>query len=320
MALTRENFRTLVVANPRSAGGALGRRWTDLERTISDGFGRFDVCLTTSAGDAAAITRRALAEQGYEMVVAMGGDGTISEVVDGFFTADGPVRAEAVLGVLPFGTGGDFRRTIAAPTSLPEGSRELCGRSTRRIDVGRLTYTDAQGAQRIRHFINIASFGLSGLVDQLVNAGSKRLGGRISFGVATLRATLRYSAQRARLRLDDQEPEEVTLQTVAVANGQFFGGGMRIAPQAQLDDGVFDVVTLGPLTLLELLSRMRHVYRGTHVELPGVRLQRARRLQADPLEPTEPILLDVDGETPGRLPALFEVLPAALRLKCREGA
>lgn len=136
--------------------------------------------------------------------------------------------------------------------------------------------------------------------------------------MATVRAMLRFKPQRARVRLDDGDPEEVTLHNVAVANGQFFGGGMRIAPEAQLDDGLFDVVTLGPLTFGDLMLRMNRVYKGTHLELPQVRVERARRVEAEPVEPGEPILLDVDGETPGRLPARFDLLPAALNLKCPE--
>jgi YegS/Rv2252/BmrU family lipid kinase len=252
------------------------------------------------------------------MVVAMGGDGTISEVVDGFFSDGGDwnaVRPEAVLGVLPFGTGGDFRKTIGAPKKLPDGARSLRGRGTRTIDVGRLFYTDSQGRPRVRHFINIASFGIGGLVDQLVNTTTKALGGTVSFGVATLRAMRRFSPQRARLRLDGGPAREVLLQNVAVANGQYFGGGMWIAPGAALDDGRFDVVTMGPLTGWDILLRMHRVYSGTHFDLPQISHARAARVEAEPVDPGEPILLDVDGETPGRLPATFQLLPGALRLK-----
>jgi len=143
------------------------------------------------------------------------------------------VQPGAVLGVLPYGTGGDFRKTIGASKELPRGAADLRGRGTRRIDACRLTYIDNQGSQRVRHYVNIASFGIGGLVDQLVNTTTKALGGRASFLMATVRATLRYRAQTARLRLDDRPPEDVTLQNIAVANGQFFGGGMHIAPHAQ---------------------------------------------------------------------------------------
>jgi YegS/Rv2252/BmrU family lipid kinase len=315
--MTKDNFRTLVVANPQSANGSLGRRWPSLEQIVRQHFGPFDHRFTRAAADATAIARQALAEEGYEMVVAMGGDGTISEVVDGFFTEEGAVRPDAVLGVLPFGTGGDFRKTIGASKQLPEGAASLRGKATRRIDVGRLSYVDRGGEERVRHYVNIASFGIGGLVDELVNTTTKAFGGRVSFALATVRAMMRFSPQRARVRLDDREPEEITLHNVAVANGRFFGGGMKIAPDAELDDGLFDVVVLGPMSMWDLVTKGNRVYKGTHIQLPRdeVRVDRARRVEAAPVNPDEAILLDVDGETPGQLPATFELLPGALSIK-----
>lgn len=312
------SYRALVVANPQSANGALGRRWSSLRQTIEGSFGPFEHAFTTRAGDASVIARRAAAEQGYEMVVAMGGDGTIGEVVDGLFTDQGAVAPDVVLGVLPYGTGGDFRKTIRASKKLAEGAAGLRGRAVRTIDVGRLHYIDNEGERRVRHFVNIASFGIGGVVDQLVNTTTKVLGGKVSFGLATVRAMRRFRPQRARLRLDGGEPQEVTLHNIAVANGQFFGGGMWIAPQAELDDGRFDVVTLGPLTMWDILFRMGRVYKGTHLDLPQVRFARAARVEAEPVDPDEAILLDVDGEAPGRLPATFQLLPRALKLKWPE--
>ncbi len=308
------NFRTLVVANPMSANGALGRRWPELERTIASRFGRFDHRFTERKGDAAGIVRRAL-DDGYEMVVAMGGDGTIGEVVDGFFREGAAVNPEAVLGVLPFGTGGDFRKTIGAPKDLAEGAASLRGDATLRIDVGRLRYTREGGGEGLCHFANIASFGIGGLVDEYVNTSSKALGGRLSFAWATFRAMRVFKPQRARLRLDDRPAFELQLHNVAVANGRYFGGGMKVAPHAALDDGLFDVVTLGPMSMGDLLLRGHKIYSGTHLELPQVREERARVVEAEPVERGERILLDVDGEVPGLLPARFELLPAALRLK-----
>ena len=195
--MSDERFRTLIVANPQSANGSLGRRWGELQQTIVERFGAFDHRFTRGPGDGAHVTHEALA-QGYEMIVAMGGDGTVSEVVDGFFTPGGTaVRPDAVLGVLPFGTGGDFRKTINAPKELGAGAAALRGSNTERIDVGRLTYTTHDETERVLHFINIASFGIGGLVDELVNTSTKALGGAVSFALATVRAMLEYEPQRA---------------------------------------------------------------------------------------------------------------------------
>lgn len=315
-----ESFRTLVVANPHSANGALGRRWTKLSRIIEEQFGPFDHCFTAQPGDAGVIARRGATDQGYEMVVAMGGDGTVSEVVDGLFTEHGAVAPEVVLGVLPYGTGGDFRKSIGVSKKLAEGAASLRGRQVRPIDVCRLRYLDNEGRPALRHCVNIVSFGIGGLVDQLVNTTTKALGGRVSFGLATFRAMRRFKPQRARVRLDGGVAEEVTLHNVAVANGQYFGGGMWIAPEAELDDGLFDVVTLSPLSMSDVVFKMGRIYKGTHLDLPQVSCARAARVEAEPVDPDEAILLDVDGETPGRLPATFELLPGALRLKWPEAS
>ena len=246
-----DNFRTLVVVNPKSAGGSVEKKWTEISRTIADNFGSFEHRTTRGPGDAARVAREAI-DDGFEMVVALGGDGTISEVANGFLDDGRPV-GKACLGILPFGTGGDFRKTMHISKDLAHSARALRGRATRPIDCGRLDLTRPGGGQETRYFVNIASFGIGGLVDELVNTSSKALGGRASFLIATLRAQLSYQNQRVRLVLDGGPPEEVVINNVAVSNGQYFGGGMHIAPNAEPDDGLFDVVTLGDFSPLELV-------------------------------------------------------------------
>jgi len=306
---------TLIVANPQSAGGSLGKRWPALAPALAEHFGPFEHRLTTARGEAPAIVRRALGE-GFRRIIALGGDGTISEVVDGFFGPKGAAIAPgSVLAVIPFGTGGDFRRSVGLPKEIEKAARSIAQGPIRDLDVGRLTYITPGGQTAHRHFVNIASFGISGLVSAYVNRGSKRLGGRLSFALATLRAMRHYRPQRVRLRLDDGPTQEIDLHVTAVCNGQYFGGGMWMAPTARLDDGLFDIVTLAPMTLLTLLRQGQRVYKGTHLALPQTTFARAKRVVAEPSDPHEAILLDVDGETPGRLPATFEMLPAALRLQ-----
>jgi YegS/Rv2252/BmrU family lipid kinase len=250
------------------------------------------------------------------MIVSVGGDGTHHEVLNGFFEEDGtPVRVGAVLAVLPGGTGGDFRKTLGYGKNPLDLVAVLGDRATRPCDVGRLSYIDHEGRAARRFFLNIASFGLGGLVDDLVNKSSKALGGFASFALATVRAMSRFRAPRVRLRLDDGAETVRTISVVAVANGRWFGGGMQIAPGAVLDDGLFDVVTLPEQTLGDYLFRGHHVYLGTHVKLPGVLVERARRVEAEAFDPDEAVLLDVDGEAPGRLPATFEMCAGVVRLK-----
>lgn len=304
---------TVLVVNPQAQNGALGRRWPELAGRIRRELGAFGELFTEAPGDATRLTREAL-RGGAGTVVAIGGDGTINEVVNGFFEGGEPVAPEARLGVLPFGTGGDFRKTINVPKDLDRAAAILARGATRAIDVGRLDYTSSDGGEATRLFINIASFGMSGVVDELVNESSKRLGGRLSFLLATARAGLRYENQRVRLVFDGDQAGAVDtiINVVAVANGRYFGGGMHIAPEAELDDGRFDVVAVGDMTMGDMILRGSRLYKGTHLGLDKVSSRRARTLRAEPLGGE--VLLDVDGETPGRLPATFTILPGALRL------
>ena len=308
----------VVVVNPKSQNGALGRKWPELSRGLQREMGAFDAVMTQAPGDATRLARAAL-EGGADVVVAVGGDGTIHEVVNGFFDADErPVRPGAALGLVPFGTGGDFRKTVKVPKEFEEAGRILARGRRQTIDVGALRYRQghARGAEARRLFVNIASFGIGGLVDQIVNNSSKVLGGRVSFLMGTARAALRYKNQRVRMVFDGDEEQfvEATINNVAVANGQFFGGGMHIAPEARLDDGQFDVVTLGDLSPLDFLKDGHRVYRGTHLGMSKISLRRARRVEARPVNPDEDVLLDVDGEAPGALPATFTVIPRAIDL------
>jgi YegS/Rv2252/BmrU family lipid kinase len=302
-----------MVVNPQSQNGALGRRWHELAGVIRRHL-PFEEVRTRAPGDATRLAREALTG-GAERVVAIGGDGTINEVVNGFFDGDQPVKAGAQLGVIPFGTGGDFRKTIHMPRDTDAAARILARGHTRKIDIGLLELTGRDGRPATRVFANIASFGISGLVDQLVNQTSKALGGRLSFLIATARAGLRYKNQRVRLIFDGAEDRAVdaTINTVAVANGRYFGGGMYVAPKAELDDGQFDIVVLGDFSPVEMMLHGPRIYSGTHLKIDGVTSRRAKTVRAEPID-GEAVELDVDGENPGTLPASFRILPAALDL------
>ncbi len=304
--------RTVLIVNPRSQNGALGRRWPELSSKLRKELQSFSEEWTEKPGHATELCRDAI-RRGADTVVAIGGDGTINEVMNGFFDGQRPLNPEAALGIIPFGTGGDFRKTIGLSTDPIAAARILASGQRRRLDVGALEYVDDSDRPGSRLFLNIASFGISGLVDQYVNRGSKRLGGKLSFLLATARAGLAYENQRVRLVFDEDEStaRELTIQTVAVANGRFFGGGMQVAPHAEPDDGQFDVISVGDMGMADLVLHGHRIYRGTHLNLQKVSARRARSVTAQPLGDV-PVRLDVDGETPGILPATFRLLPAAL--------
>jgi YegS/Rv2252/BmrU family lipid kinase len=250
-------------------------------------------------------------KRGYQRVVAVGGDGTINEVANGFFDGERAVNPEAVFAVIPRGTGGDFRKTFGWGTELDEAARRLQNPTLSPIDVGRLRYLAHDGREATRYFVNIASCGVSGVVDDEVNRASKALGGTLSFKLASLKALLKYGDRTIRLSVDDGPFEELRITCLAVGNGQYFGGGMWVCPKARPDDGIFDLTVWSGFRLSDFVLKSRAIYDGTHLRLPGVRTLQGKKVRA---ESAETVLLDVDGEQPGRLPATWELLPAALKL------
>lgn len=304
--------RTVLIVNPHAQGGALGRRWPELAAALRRTLGSFEERVTSEPGDATRLSRQAI-DGGADTVVAIGGDGTIGEVAAGFFVGDAARAGAAALGILPVGTGGDFRRTLGLPIDLDQAAAIVEARKVRTIDAGHVRFALPGGGTGERVFINIASFGLSGKVDELVNRSKKRLGGRVAFLLATVRAGVRFQNQRVRLSFDGDAASavDVTINTVAIANGRYFGGGMRVAPEAELDDGAFDVVSIGDLGKVESLFSGPRIYQGSHLSMDKVTSRRAREVHAESLA-AEPVVLDIDGETPGVLPATFRLLPRAL--------
>jgi len=278
------------------------------------------IVFTEAPGHATRLCREAL-DAGFEMVVAMGGDGTFNETANGFFEDGVSLFPDAVLGLIPRGTGGDFRRTAGIARGLEASLLALQGVKTRKIDVGVARFVDHSGEEKTRMFLNIASFGVSGAVDAEVNRSSKKLGGKISFALASLKALSEFEDQRVSITIHDESRGSVrTIQrevtTVAVCNGQFFGGGMWVAPKASIDDGRFDLTIWAGFRLRDFILKAGMIYRGTHLSDPRTTSLRCGNIEASSLEPEgRPVLIDLDGEQPGVLPASFDILPGALLLK-----
>ena len=298
---------TVAVVNPASCAGRTGRAWPELRRALAAAGVEVEERLTTAPREATELTRAAL-RGGCERVVAVGGDGTLNEVVNGFLTTDGsPVAPGAVLGLVPSGTGGDFRRTAGIPAGAAAAAVLAAG-ATRPIDIGRLTLDGAAP----RHFVNIADCGIGGEVVARVNRSSKRAGGTATFLWHSLASLLSYRPRAARVEIDGAV-EEGRYQNVVVANGRYFGGGMCVAPTADLGDGLFDVVLFGDLPRLRSLTGIRRIYAGSHIGRPGIRLVRGRRVRVTPLE-DPPLSFEMEGEEVGPAPATLEILPGAIRL------
>jgi YegS/Rv2252/BmrU family lipid kinase len=303
-----------MVVNPQSQNGSLGRKWAQLSQCIRRELGSFDDVRTRAPGDATKLTRQALLE-GADIVVAIGGDGTINEVANGFYEDGKPVSSNGCMAILPFGTGGDFRRTLNLPNDIQKAAQIIARGNTKKIDLGKLEFTTPEGGTGERLFINIASFGISGEVSDEANNSSKRLGGRLTFMLATLKVGMKFHSKRVRVVFDADESKalETNINTVAIANGRYFGGGMKIAPNAEVSDGKFDVVSLGDIPFRKSLLQGHHLYAGTHLKLDKVSSRRAQSVHAESID-GQRVWIDMDGEVPGVLPATFTIMPEALQM------
>ncbi|MBD3391436.1 MAG: diacylglycerol kinase family lipid kinase [Chitinivibrionales bacterium] len=310
--------RIAAIVNPRSAAGKLGCDSPTLTSDLDKWYGgracRVDWLTTRAAGDATALARAAL-ENGADTIISVGGDGTHNEVINGFFSAEGErLNPDATLAVIDQGTGGDFKRSLGLGMKAGDGIAALKKGGTARIDLGAVEYTDSEGNAARRYFGNIASLGLSGDVDRHMAGRTRRPGtGKRAFSLATMRVFLGYRNPAVSVSLDGGPSEGHTVCVLAAANGRYFGGGMNVAPGAMLDDGLLDVVCLGDFHLYDFVLRGQHLYDGTHLELDKVWHRRARTLSAQCKEMRD-VLVDIDGECLGKLPATVSILPKALRV------
>lgn len=306
----------LVIVNPASANGATGEGWPKIASELRRHFGAFE-CLFTEKGAGA----RALAEReagaGRTLIIACGGDGTISEVADGILLSG----ADTELGILPSGTGGDFRRTLGIPSHARDAARALKEGRKQRIDAGRASFLNFSGEVETRHFVNVASLGMGGDVirrvkdePRLPTLKTGALGGRIRFALAAMRSAFAYEKPLIKIMFDDAREFNMKVTNFCIANARYFGGGMKIAPQAKLTDGLFDVVSIGDMSAAKILRSSYRVYLGTHLGLSEVGHAHARKVHAQSFN-SESVEIEIDGELAGRLPATFEIVPAALRIR-----
>jgi len=306
-----------VIMNPVAGGGRLRRHWPEIDAALKTAFGDFDLRETQAAGDGVTLTMDLVAN-GCALVVAAGGDGTVNEVADGLIKAAAEGH-RAVLGMIPCGTGTDFARGLGLSDSHAVAIRRMAQSKGRAIDAGRVSFIDDNGALASRHFINIASLGVSGAVARAVNADERK--GRVSatalFYWRTVAEFIHYRFRDVRITVDDGEPIEARVALVAAANGKFFGGGMMVAPDAELDDGQFDIVILRAAGKLGLILSIRLLYGGRHRNHPAITIMRGRKVVVEPLadRDSRPMLIEADGESPGRIPATFEILPGAITLR-----
>lgn len=316
---TESDKRPLLIVNPRSGGGKTGRIFDQMRAPIERAIGPFDTIFTERGRHAVEIARLA-AEKGVPAVVAVGGDGSIHEVANGLMEARALGAASTRLGIIGQGTGGDFRKTLGFEHRLDAYVAAIGGGKVKKVDVGRMKYTTHEGEPASSYFINILSVGLGGLVDRIVAQASRGLGGTFAYYQASVRGLLesRLGVLRCTMRSKGETVvREITTRNLAICNGRFFGSGMKVAPMAEVDDGVLEIIDQGKQGKLKFaIFSSSHIYEGTHIGHPDVQHFRCDKIEIELMnqDALDKVLLDVDGEPLGKLPLTVELIPGALEV------
>lgn len=305
----------LLVVNPKSGGGATERTFGTMRGTIERALGKVDVAMTERAGHGIDLAREG-ALAGHPLVIAVGGDGTIHEVVNGLMQASTSTEHRTQLGIVGQGTGGDFTKTLGIEHRLDRYIEAIANGRQRKLDVGKFT----GGGKTDHYFINILSVGMGGLVDRYVSDAPRLFGGKAAYFGASLKALVNARLGNVRCTVtNDGNVEEHRVRSfmIAVCNGKFFGGGMKVAPMAAVDDGTLEVVALGARSKIAFAMTSGTIYSGQHIGHAGTVHLRGQKVTLELMndDANDMFLLDVDGEPMGRLPLEIEVVPKALTLR-----
>jgi len=305
-------LKTKVIINPESNRGRTRKRWGEIREGLRHFIREFKFEFTEKPLHATDLAREAI-KDGTELVIGVGGDGTMNEIANGFYEDSRIINPEATLGLVPSGTGCDLVKSLNIPAGLRGALQVISGAPSVRMDVGRVRYRSNAGLEEERFFLNVADFGLGGEVVRRVT--DRRLQRKASSYVRCLVTTMvHYRNKRVRVRVDGESLPDGKYLIGAVANGKIFGKGMKVAPDALLDDGLFDSVLVKGFRFLEFCRHGWKLMNGSHVTHPKVTVVRGRKVEAWPGE-GEDVLLELDGDQLGRLPATFEIVPRNLLIK-----
>jgi YegS/Rv2252/BmrU family lipid kinase len=298
--------KTKVIVNPVAGAKTTYRKWPVINELLQSGGMPFEYQYTEGIGHAIELAREATAS-GYQFLVAVGGDGTVNEVANGILQSKD--AREATIGIISTGTGGDFIRTAGITKDYIKACSCLCGAKKHMIDVGVVDFTK-NGQTYRRYFINSAGVGFDAQAIEAASHLPKVFGGTVPYVLGLLKSVISYRNKPLNVCLGDRCEERKVL-TMVMANGCYFGGGMCIAPKADIYDGFFDVVCVGDIGKIDLLKTFPKIYKGTHVNHPLVKIEKSSCVE---IKSSEKVFIEADGEFLGECPASFRIIPAALSL------
>lgn len=299
--------KTLIVLNPRAGSGRAGRLWKELEPLLFEKLGELVVAITEHPNDVAQHLEQAYAS-GLTRVVSIGGDGTNHCLVNALADLNQrhPEGPHMVYGIIPIGTGRDWARATNIPTGDHRATAEwIASAEPRPVDLGLVEYDGKR-----EYFLNITSLGMGGDVVERVNSVPVRR--PWTFLQATITTLLRYQPPPIQVTIDGKTWYDERAFALVVANGGYFGHGMKIAPDAKYDDGLFDVLVIKKASRMKLLAALQEVYKGTHLTHPAVRHTRGKEVKVH--SPTGVIGMELDGEYAAGRDITLTVHPAALHM------
>jgi diacylglycerol kinase (ATP) len=311
---TKSILKPQIIINPESDKGRTGRRWKLIKEVLGSFFKEYQCEFTEKPCHATEISRAAI-KHGAELIVGIGGDGTMNEIANGFFDADCILNPKTTLGVVPSGTGSDFSRSLKIPQSYTNAFKIITQAPSHIIDAGKVKFCDHEGQSCERYFLNISDFGIGGEVVRHMNL-RKMKKKKSSYLISTLSTFLSYKNKRLRIKIDGTDLPEDQYMIGAIANGKIFGKGMKAAPDAKLDDGLFDILLVKSMQFFDFLRTVRKLYSGTHLPHPRIDLWHGRKVEVEASsDERRPVFIEVDGEQLGQIPVSFEILPRCFPIK-----
>jgi len=302
--------KVFFVVNPVSAGKKTVKEWPSFEKQLKQKGLKFDWAFTDYPEHATSITREVL-KSGYDVVVSVGGDGTMNEVVNGFFEMDNLINPKARLAVFSRGTGSDFIKSIGIKKGFVDFYNVLQRNNVQKFDIGRATFCIESGEEVSKFFLNIADVGLGAETTRRVNKTKKHLKGFFAFLIGAMLTIFKYHNKSITIEIDGQQVKSEKMNSVIIANANYFGGGMYISPKSKTNDGILDIIVIGDLNKLELIRNFHLIYKGEHLTHPKITTYQGKKIKiiSDPVG-----LLEIDGEQLGTTPTYFEIIPQAINL------
>lgn len=306
-------IKTHVIFNPVAGGGRAGKDKIRILKEINQRLGEdYTICITRYSHEATESARLAL-NSGVELIIVVGGDGTVHETVNGFFKDGSLINSACKLGIITYGTSNGLGQSLDLPKEIDRQLDVILEASGRTIDLGRLVCHDLGGDKVEWIIADECQIGIGGEVVRGVKSSHKRLGGFLAFASVSLSKAVSYRPQSMTVIIDDEEKIERSLIGVVVGNGRYCGGGMLLTPQAEPDDGLFDVLLMHKMSVFNRMLLFPQIYKGKHIRSPLCSYLQGKHIF---VETDEPVPIAADGEFLGVTPCEIELLPAVLKVGC----